>query len=233
MRWKKVEYPYTYYEERKELMEQSIKNFEKFKEFTGVDKYDIFNYGYNISAVFRGENPRYNPYSLDSCSGIDHLHYLFRNSKTDTTYATAVPYEEDEGSNSKHAIMKICNKHNVSCIILPSSESIYNAHDTNLLVFSQKCNLLKLLKKYGYKKEDVTFYEPDTSFYKYVMKYKDIDSPEGDLARDMISDTDMPKDINNDKEVFSYLDFTISYFKAKEIYKKLKKYYLKSKFKIR
>ena len=232
MRWKKVKYPYIYYEDRKDLMEQSMRNFNNFVQFTGVDKFDLFNYGYNISAVFRGENPRYNPYSLDHCNVIDHLHYLFRNSNTGATYGIAVPYAEDNGSNSRRVIMKICNKHNVSCIVLPPKESIYNAHNTNFLIFSQKCNLLELLKKYGYSKDDVKFFEPDISFYSYVMKYINVDLPEGDLAKDMRDDKDMPKDIDNDMEVFSYLDFTINDFRAEKVYKKLKKEYLESKFKI-
>ena len=170
MRWKKIKYPYTYYEERKELMEKSIKNFEKFVNYTGVDKIDSLNYGYDISAVFRGENPRYNPYSVDSFQGIDHLHYLYRNSKINATYATAVPYSEDDISNSECVLTKFCNKHNVSCIILPPEESIYNADNTNLIIFAHKNKLLKLLDKYGYVKDEIKLIKPTISFYKYVMK---------------------------------------------------------------
>ena len=137
MRWKKVKYPYTHNKENPELMEQSIKNFEKFKEFTGVDKYDVFNYGYDISAVFRGENPRYNQYSMDYFGSIDHLHYLYRNSKTNDTYAIATPYKADTSSNLEHSLKRLCDKHNVSCMILPQEESIYNASDTNFIIFSQ------------------------------------------------------------------------------------------------
>ena len=233
MKWKKADYPFHYYEERKELMEQSIKNFEKFKKYTGVDRFDLFNYGYDISAVFRGENPRYNPNSMDYCRGIDHLYYIYRNPKTGATYGVGVPYAKDDVSNSERCIKSVCNKHNVSCIILPPAESIYNAPDTNLLIFSQKSNLLKLLSKYGYTKEEVSFTEPDISFYKYVMKYISVELPEGDLARDMKDDKEMPKEHDNDREIFSYLDFAIRDYDAEKIYKRLKKDYLESKFEIR
>lgn len=232
MKWEKVKYPYIYYEDRKELIEQSIKNFEKFVKYTGVDKCDRFNYGYDISAVFRGENPRYNQRSMDCFNGIDHLRYLYRNSKTGATYALAVPYEGDNISNSEYVLTKFCNKHNISCIILPSKESIYNAPNTNLLIFAHKDELLKLLKKYSYKKEEIQMINPTISFYKYVMKYINVDMPEGDLARDMKDDKEVPKQKDNDREIFSYLEFIITDIDAKRIYKKMKKDYLESKQKI-
>lgn len=233
MRWKKVKYPYTYNKEKPDLMEQSIKNFEKFKEFTGVDKYDVFNYGYDISAVFRGENPRYNQYSMDYFGSIDHLHYLYRNSKTNDTYAIAVPYKADTSSNLEHSLKRLCDKHNVSCIVLPPEESIYNASDTNFIIFSHKYKLLTLLDKYGYTKEEIQIIDPEISFYKYVMKYINVDLPEGDLAKDMKDDKEMPVQKDNDMEVFSYMDFAVRGSVAERIYERLKKDYLEGKKEMR
>lgn len=233
MRWKKVKYPYTYNKEKPDLMEQSIKNFEKFKEFTGVDKYDVFNYGYDISAVFRGENPRYNQYSMDYFGSIDHLHYLYRNSKTNDTYAIAVPYKADTSSNLEYSLKRLCDKHNVSCIVLPPEESIYNASDTNFIIFSHKNNLLKLLDKYGYTKEEIQIIDPEISFYKYVMKYINVDLPEGDLAKDMRDDKEMPVQKDNDMEVFSYMDFAVRGSVAERIYERLKNDYLEGKKEMR
>lgn len=233
MKWKKIKYPYTYCKEKPDLMEQSIKNFEKFKKYTGVDKYDVFNYGYDISAVFRGENPRYNQYSIDYFGSIDHLHYLYRNSKTNDTYAIAVPYREDTSSNSEHQLKRLCNKHNVSCIVLPPKDSIYNAYDTNFIIFSHRDKLVNLLKKYGYKKEEIQIIDPDISFYRYVMKYIKVDLPEGDFAKDMKDDKEMPKQKDNDMEVFSYLDFTVKDINAERIYERLKNDYLEGKKEMR
>ena len=232
MRWEKIKYPYIYYEDRKELIEQSMKNFEKFVQYTGVDKYDVFNYGYDISAVFRGENPRYNQRSVDCSNGIDHLRYLYRNYKTEATYAIATPYEEDNISNSEYTITKLCNKHNVSCIILPEKESFYNAPHTNLFIFAHEKELLELLEKYGYKKEEIQMINPTISFYKYVMEYIEVNMPEGDLARDMKNDEEMPEQKDNDREIFSYLEFVIRDADAERVYKKMKKDYLESKQKI-
>ena len=97
-----------------------------------------------------------------------------------------------------HQLKRLCNKHNVSCIVLPPKDSIYNAYDTNFIIFSHRDKLVNLLKKYGYKKEEIQIIDPDISFYRYVMKYIKVDLPEGDFAKDMKDDKEMPKQKEND-----------------------------------
>lgn len=84
MRWKDIEYPYQYDKdyEKEEFVNKFLKNFEKFKAITGVYKINTFTFGWNIAQVFRGDDPKYNPYSLDKCRVPDHTRCIYNAPRT-------------------------------------------------------------------------------------------------------------------------------------------------------
>ena len=58
MDWKKAKYPYSYNIYQKEFMDNiALPNFERFKNAFGIDKINIFNYGWKVEKVFnRGKS---------------------------------------------------------------------------------------------------------------------------------------------------------------------------------
>lgn len=53
MDWKKANYPYSYNIYQKDFMEiVALPNFERFKNAFGIDKINIFNFGWKVEKVF-------------------------------------------------------------------------------------------------------------------------------------------------------------------------------------
>lgn len=233
MRWEKIKYPFSWIYNDKEYMPKAEENFWKFITYAEITRMNRFSFGWNMSRVFLGENPRFNSYIYDTCFTPDHANYIYEG-KNGERYVVGFPYHNYNLKESEISdLKKFCNKCNVSCAVFPEEYSFYHNAGTIMIVFAHKKVLEELVKKYQLDRNKILFVYPTVSFYKYVMNYEPINLPEGDLARDMKSDKDMPKDIDNDMEVFSYLDFTINDFRAEKVYKKLKKEYLESKFEIR
>lgn len=225
MKFRKEEYPFSYNSKDEEWMKKAHENYKKFINTTGVDKIDRFNFGYDIRKVFNGESPRYNPRSLDTCYTPDHTRHIYRNSKNSATYVLSFPYVPKwlylDG------LQEFCDKFNVYCAVLPEDCSFYHNKPTYMIVFARKKHLDKLIVKYIGKGQAIHYLKPKVNFYNYVMKYIEIDSPQGDLARDIAEDDKIKKIKNDDSAVFDYLDFVTSiYSAANKTFQRMKETYL-------
>lgn len=206
MKWKKVEYPYCYTNDI-EWMKKATENFEKFVELAEISKMDKFDFGYDISKVFRGENPRYNPYLIDNCLKPDHMKNIFY-APGARLYSVGFPYRDyDEIDDYElKELQKFCDKYNVCCTIFPEEYSFYHNSGTVMIIFSHKEELEELIKSYGLNKSNLHFLEPQLNFYDYITEnFIDHNNPIGDLARDMKDDKDMPENKNNDKLILDHI----------------------------
>ena len=206
MRWKKVEYPYCYTNDV-EWMKKARINFEKFINLAEITKMDDFNFGYDISKVFRGENPRYNPYLMDTCIKPDHMRNIFYAPGT-RLYTIGFPYRHYDGieDSELEELQKFCDKYNVCCTIFPEEYSFYHNPNTLMIIFSHKEELENLIELYGLNKLNLHFLEPKINFYNFMIeKFIDDDNVLGDLAKDMKDDKDMPENKNNDKLILNHI----------------------------
>lgn len=89
MRWKDIKYPYQYDAEYegKEHVDKFLNNFWRFKEITGAYKINTFDFGWNIAQVFRGDDPKYSPCSLDNCTVPDHTKCIYNAPRTRKIYS--------------------------------------------------------------------------------------------------------------------------------------------------
>lgn len=208
MKWEKVKYKYS----------KRRKEFQDFLKNTGVDSMEYFNFGYDIEEVFLGENPKYNPNSIEYEVTPDHTHFFYRNSTNKKTYLIGFPYEEIQGRELK----RFCNIYHISCTILPKKYSFYN-EITYMVVFAEHSDLEELLNKYGI--ENKFIIDPETNFYKYLTEYcKTKSLIEKDFIEDVKSDSKFPKD-NSDMEIFKYLRYEAR--DVYDIYIRLRKKYKK------
>lgn len=209
MKWKKVEYPYSYIDDT-EWMEKAIQNFEKFIELAEINKMDNFNFGYDISKVFRGENPKYNPYLIDNYPKPDHMKNIFY-APGARLYSVGFPYRDyDEIDDCElKELQKFCDKYNICCTIFPEEYSFYHNSGTVMIIFSHKEELEELIKSYGLNKSNLYFLEPQINFYDYITEnFIECNNTIGDLARDMKDDIDILENKNNDKLVTEYISWT-------------------------
>lgn len=211
MKWKKVEYPFSQNNNDVEWMNKAYENFKKFIKNADITKMDDFNFGYDISKVFRGEEPRYNPRLLDYCFTPDHTRNLFYSPGREI-YAVGFPYHEYNTMRlvELENLQKFCDKYNVCCTILPEEHSFYRNPNTIMVVFAHENEIRKLIKSYDLvgNNKRVYFISPHGNFYNFVTKkfIKD-NNPLGDLARDMKDDETMPKNIDNDKAVLDHISW--------------------------
>lgn len=151
MKWKKAEYPYSYNKNEKEYMDKiAIPNFEKFKEITGIDKIDVFNFGYDVNKVFNGENPRYNNNSTDSFGLPDHTNFYYRNSETGDTYLIGFPYSVSDCKD-------FCKNYNLVCVVFDEKYSFYHNKGTWMYVFGKIKVLQRLIDRIRYEENDLFF----------------------------------------------------------------------------
>lgn len=203
MRWKKVEYPFFYNEDKREWMKNAFKNFNKFIRNAEITKMDKFNFGYNIEKLFQGENPKYNPKSLDNCVTPDHTKNIYYSPGREI-YIVGFPYDVKDIDIA--SFQHFCNKYNTCCTIFPERYSFYHNEGTVMVIFAHKRELEKLISRYGLDKDRLYFLEPSINFYEYIVEnFIDINGPIGDLARDIKNDRNMIEDKNNDKEIFDHI----------------------------
>ncbi len=175
MKFKNIDYPYSLNSVKDNSNKEKIlSNFERFIKYAKVDRIASFSVYSNFEKAFRGKN------IVESYS-VRHWGYshfpdhpkIYRNSKTKQTYIVSFEYNEPYGQ-----IQKFCDKFNVSCIILPNEYNFYIVPNlTNMTIYAHKEELKELMVLYGLKKVE-KFFKPKISFFKDVMNYKGIDTPE-------------------------------------------------------